>query len=194
MFWAENTAPPETACRPPAAADILDPQKSRSHDSLIRHAYAEMVVHPGGEKDMRVRNQAVVRAAFTLMEVLVVVAIIIVLAGAGGVIYMRYLDDAKKDRARIDLKALSDAVNTYKAQHGDLPLSLEQLTQRTADGGTAYIEIAALIDPWGRPYVYEPQNLHQLTGKPHLYSDGPVPGDPSSRISSWAAVGIPGAQ
>jgi len=137
---------------------------------------------------LRVRKLVIARSAFTLMEVLVVVAIIIVLAGAGGVIYMRYLDDAKKDRARIDLKTLSDAVNSYKVQHGDYPPSLEALTQRTLDGGTAYIEIAALIDPWGRPYVFERENRHPQTGKPHLFSEGPNMGDANSRISNWTAV------
>lgn len=137
---------------------------------------------------MRVRNHLVARSAFTLLEVLVVVAIIVVLAGAGGVIYMRYLDDAKKDRARIDLKTLSDAVNSYKMQQGDYPPSLEALTQRTVDGGTAYLEVAALLDPWGRPYVFERENRHPQTGKPHLYSEGPNPGDGHSRISSWTAI------
>jgi general secretion pathway protein G len=139
---------------------------------------------------MRVRKHLRARAAFTLLEVLVVMAIIVVLAGAGGVIYMRYLDDAKKDRARIDLKTLSDAVNTYKVQHGDYPPSLEALTQRTADGGTAYIEIASLIDPWGRPYVFERENRHPQTGKPHLYSEGPNLGDAASRISNWTAISV----
>ena len=42
------------------------------------------------------------RSAFTLMEMLVVVAILVVLAGAAVPIYMRYLNEAKKDRARIE--------------------------------------------------------------------------------------------
>ena len=136
---------------------------------------------------MRVRSAAAPRAAFSLMEVLVVMAILVVLAGAGGVIYMRYLEDAKKDRARIDVKMLSDAINSYKVQHGDYPPTLEALTVRPADGSTAYVELTALIDPWNQPYVFDREHRHEQTGKPHIYSLGPNPGDPNGRISSWSS-------
>lgn len=137
---------------------------------------------------MRVRSHVVARSAFSLMEVLVVMAILIVLTGTGAVVYIRYLENAKIDRARIDLKSLTDAVSIYKVQQGDYPPSLEALTQRTADGGTAYLEGEILFDPWGRRYVYERENRHPTTGKPHIYSEGPNPGDPNSRISNWLAV------
>src|SRR5436189_3662556 len=110
---------------------------------------------------MVVRNRRVEdRLGFTLMEVLAVMAILVVLAGTGGVIYMRYLDDANKDAARIQAQILTGVVERYSLQHnGEFPPSLEVLTQ-SMDGGKALLEPSALIDPWGRPYQYANPGQH----------------------------------
>src|SRR5262249_56744489 len=78
---------------------------------------------------LRTKSRVVSRAAFTLMEMLVVVAILVVLAGAAIPIYLSYLDGARRDRARIDVTNLERAVDAYAAQHGgQYPESLPQLT------------------------------------------------------------------
>ena len=128
--------------------------------------------------DTHVRNR---RAAFTLMEVLVVVAILVVLAGIGVMVF-RYLDDSKERIALIGCKNLETAVNSYKLNHNNFPESLEMLTQPT-EGKAAYIEEKALFDPWNRPYVYEPQTLSK-TGVPRIYSQGANPGS-SQPIANW---------
>jgi general secretion pathway protein G len=137
---------------------------------------------------MRVRQEGhiAVRAAFTLMEMLVVVAIIVVLAGAGGVIYMRHLDDAKKDTARSQCKILGQTASAYQLKYGDFPASLEALTQPTADGGKPFLEPSALIDPWGRPYQYaNPGSHHPATGEPDVWSQGASMADPNGVIGNW---------
>jgi general secretion pathway protein G len=136
---------------------------------------------------LRKRRKAV-RGGFTLMEVLVVVAILVVLAGTGGVIYLRYLEEAYKDRARIDVRTLTQVVETYQVKHGDYPASLAVLTQPQQDGSKPYLEPSALIDPWGREYQYTPQGQHHPnTGKPDIYSMGPKAGDQSGIIGNWSA-------
>jgi general secretion pathway protein G len=126
------------------------------------------------------------RTAFTLMEMLVVVAIIVVLAGAGGVIYMRNLDDAKKSTARSQCKILGQAAASYQLQYGDFPGSLQALTQPTADGGKPYLEASALVDPWGRQYQYAaPGPHHAATGEPDVWSQGPNLADPNGVIGNW---------
>ena len=136
----------------------------------------------------RDRRRAV-RRAFTLMEVLVVVAILVILAGTGGVIYMRHLDDAKKDRARMDVQMLTQQAEAYQVKYGEYPASLVVLTQPTADGGKPFLEQSALFDPWGRPYQYAyPGQHHTLTGKPDVWSQGPRPGDAGGIIGNWSAT------
>jgi general secretion pathway protein G len=127
------------------------------------------------------------RAAFTLMEMLVVVAILVVLAGTGGVIYMRYLEDAKKDQARIQVRMLTQVCETYQVKYGDFPPSLAVLTQPGEDGSRPYLEPSALFDPWQREYQYVvPGQHHQLTGKPDIWSLGPRVGDPTGVVGNWS--------
>jgi general secretion pathway protein G len=127
-------------------------------------------------------TRAARRVAFTLMEVLVVVAILVVLAGVGGVIYMRYLDEAKVSRAKLDIHAIEGVVETYKLKNSEYPPSLVILTQ-PQDGGLAYLEQSAIIDPWGHEYGYEPNTTNPLTGKPLITSNGPGGGAPG--IRNW---------
>jgi len=129
-------------------------------------------------------TKAAVRSAFTLMEMLVVVAILVVLAGAAVPIYLNYLENAKVDRCKADVKALTQAVQAYNTRYGDYPQSLEVLTTRNPqDGSKATLSRESLLDPWNRPYVYEPHTIHPDTGVPRIYSQGP----PSSQgqIANW---------
>ena len=95
------------------------------------------------------KQRAVERRGFTLMEVLVVVAIIVVLAGISVPILLNRLEEAKIDRAYVDCKTLSDTVATYYLRYGEYPQGLRDLTQPRPDGGKPYLEESALKDPWG---------------------------------------------
>jgi general secretion pathway protein G len=126
------------------------------------------------------------RAAFTLLEILVVVGIIVILAGAATPLLLRHLDQTKIDRAKMDCRVLSDTVSTYKVHYGDYPASLDMLTQPQADGSLPYLEPQSLVDPWNRRYEYSPQGQHNAAmGKPDIWSNGPRPGDPNGIIGNW---------
>jgi type II secretory pathway pseudopilin PulG len=114
------------------------------------------------------------------MEVLVVCAILVVLAGVGGVIYMQQLENAKKDIAKTQLQVLTDVVEMYKLHNGEFPPNLAVLTEPQADGGTALVERSAVVDPWYHEYILEAQDL-SATGKPLIYSAGPGGGAPPIR-------------
>ena len=127
---------------------------------------------------------SLIRAAFTLMEMLVVVAILVVLAGAAVPIYLNYLDNAKRDRAKVDVQTLQQAIEAYKSEHGQYPQNLQTLTMPDqASGSFATLEQKALIDPWGNPYHFDPSTQHPQTGRPKVYSNGP-PGR-NMIISNW---------
>jgi general secretion pathway protein G len=138
---------------------------------------------------MKTQNRRILaRSAFTLMEVLVVVAIVVIMAMAGGVIYTKYLDDAKKDRARMDVTTLTTTAETYYVKHGGYPNTLAELTNQQPDGSKPYLEISALTDPWGRPYQYaNPGQRNVHSGKPDIWSDGPNYGNPAGIIGNWPA-------
>jgi general secretion pathway protein G len=109
------------------------------------------------------------RGAFTLMEMLVVVAIIVMLAGIGGWVYMRQLETAREKKAMADIQHITQLLDTYKTDLGDYPESLQVLTQPT-ESKPAYIEAKDLMDPWGQAYVYEPQNKNPMTFRPRVSS------------------------
>ena len=88
-------------------------------------------------------------------------------------------------RARLAIKNLEKAVMTYKNSY-DFPEKLEILTDDKANAAGALLSASALIDPWGRPFHYDPNQLHPDTGMPLIWSDGASPGQPGSKIESWA--------
>ncbi len=100
-----------------------------------------------------VRKVAARRSAFTLLEVLVVVAILVILAGTAVVFIPQYLEDSKVSKAQLECKAWEDAVNKYYMQNGanGFPSSLQDqnVMQNIQDGQTK------IKDPWGNMYQLE---------------------------------------
>jgi general secretion pathway protein G len=131
----------------------------------------------------RTRVKHIARQAFTLMEVLVVVAILLVLAGSAGVLYMKYLEDARYDTAKTKAVMLGDACEAYKIRHGTYPDSLDTLAMPDADGGKPSIEQSMLFDPWQQRYVLDHTGQHHNGLKCDVYSPGP-PGE-NRPVGNW---------
>jgi general secretion pathway protein G len=123
------------------------------------------------------------RSAFTLMEVLVVVAILVVLAGIGiGVFF--YLDTAKDKIALTQIKNIEIALESYKLMNnGQYPENLETLLEPHGDK-PAPLSADQIMDPWQRPYVIDLSQRHPKTHKPRIYSQGANPGV-SQPIANW---------
>jgi general secretion pathway protein G len=123
------------------------------------------------------------RPGLTLMEVMVVAAILVILAGVGAISVLGYLSDAKEKAAKVGVQTLEQAVSAYYLDYQQYPNELADLTVTLPDGKAAKLPQTALTDPWGQPYQYEPTNLNQNTKTPHIYSNGePGSGRP---ISNW---------
>lgn len=106
------------------------------------------------------RNRVTRRAAFTLLEVLVVVAIIVILATVASVAVFRNLEDAKKSKAQLQAQTISKAMQAYymRAESGNTyPESPQQLLQPPW-GGTSFLPNGQqdLLDPWNNPYQFQP--------------------------------------
>ena len=105
------------------------------------------------------RTRAARRAGFTLLEVLVVVAILVIRAGVGVVATTRYLEDARKSKAQLACKGLAEACEAYKNNPanttGEYPTGPGELLQ-PGFGGTTYLKNGAadLKDPWGKDYSF----------------------------------------
>ncbi len=102
------------------------------------------------------------RAGFTLLELLVVLAIITLLATVAAPQVLRYLGKAKTDTARAQISALSTALELYALDNGTFPSqqaginALVQQPQGAAKWRGPYLKNPeGLVDPWGRPYLYK---------------------------------------
>jgi general secretion pathway protein G len=114
------------------------------------------------------------RRGFTLMEMLVVVAIIVVLAGIGGYYFFPRLEESKEKAARAQVRGpLSDAVGTYYVSNGNYPASLAALTQPGPNGEKPILEPAALVSPWNSEYLYDPNGANNGGNKPDIWVVSP---------------------
>lgn len=113
------------------------------------------------------------RQAFTLLEVLVVVAIIVMLAGVGGYYLLQRYEEAKLSRARMDAKGLSQQLETYKLNNGEYPANIEALTQPQPSGGAPFVPPDAIRDPWGKTYSYDPSGQRNNHAKADVYTTAP---------------------
>jgi general secretion pathway protein G len=80
--------------------------------------------------------------AFTLVEVLVAIALIGVLTVIAQVAYRNYYDKVRIHQAEVDVAAMSALIANYQVENRAYPDSL-------ADVG-----LSGKLDPWGHAYVY----------------------------------------
>jgi general secretion pathway protein G len=117
------------------------------------------------------------QAGFTLLEVLVVLVILGLLAAvvAGPQIF-KYLGTAKSEAAKVQVQQLSQALDLYRLEIGRYPTQeenlvalLEQPPGLTAWSGPYLKKKEAIVDPWGRQFVYRVPGQH---GDYDLYTFG----------------------
>jgi general secretion pathway protein G len=105
------------------------------------------------------------RAGFTLVELIVVIAIIGVLATVLIVRYSGQTDQAKVAAAKSQIAQIEGAVIAFQAHVGRLPNSLRELVEKPADAKNwqedGYLKgKSAPKDPWGNDYIYKVSGRH----------------------------------
>ena len=98
---------------------------------------------------------------FTLIEMIVVIAIIGVLASIIVVRYAGKTDQAKAAAARSQVAQMEGAVISFQADVGRLPSSLGELVNPPTEGSSSKWQEGGYLkgtsvpkDPWGREFVY----------------------------------------
>ena len=133
------------------------------------------------------------QAGFTLVELLVVLAILGLIAGFATPQLLKYLSSAKTDAAGVQITQLGMVLDLYRLEVGRYPSEdegLDALRERPANAekwdGPYVKKAESLIDPWGRPYRYR---IPGQNGEYDLYTlgaDGREGGDGENRdVTNW---------
>ena len=99
-------------------------------------------------------------SGFTLLELLVVVAILGLLVGYVAPRYFGQLGKSEVTTARAQIEALGSALDQYRLDTGRYPtteLGLNALVQRPQNEpkwNGPYLKKEVPLDPWGKPYLY----------------------------------------
>ncbi len=118
--------------------------------TIRHHAHALRTPVPGSR---------VIRG-FTLLELLVVVAIIGLLAAYVGPKYFGQLGKSEQALAKAQVESFHRALASYRLDMGSFPTTEQGLNALTVNPTSSskwlgpYLGKAVPLDPWSRPYVY----------------------------------------
>ena len=112
-----------------------------------------------GTKDRRARLRA--GSGFTLLELMVVLLILALLASIAAPRVTKYLRKAKVETAKIQVDALSAAVESFHLDTGRFPTAEEGLK--------ALMERPASLAEWDGPYLKKRESLKDPWGQDYLY-------------------------
>ena len=97
---------------------------------------------------------------FTLLELLVVVAIVGLLAALVGPRFFGQLSKSKQQTTKAQIEAFRKALDTYKLDVGRYPATEQGLQVLLTRPGNdtkwngPYLDKEVPVDPWGKAYVY----------------------------------------
>jgi general secretion pathway protein G len=126
------------------------------------------------------RAARTVEAGFTLLEIMVVLAIIALLAGGVGAAVFNNFKKAQKQTARLRVKAARDATQQYMMDNSSsCPRSIDDLVAQK------YLDRSNAKDPWGKDLIFRCPGTNETDGA-DIASAGPdkQEGTPDD-IKSW---------
>ncbi len=101
------------------------------------------------------------RTGFTLMEVLLVLAILVIIGSLAGVAYVQVQKNSYSDAAKAQMQIFKQLLDNYRLDVGSYPADLDGLVNLPSDikrpdkWRGPYMK-AVPEDPWGNLYIYEP--------------------------------------
>ena len=135
------------------------------------------------------------QGGFTLIEILVVVVILGILASIIVPKIMKRPEEARRTKAKIDIKAIETALNLYRLDNGAYPSTeqgLEALVTKPTTGiipknwkEEAYLDKVPK-DPWKNPFVYLSPGLHKEFDLESYGADGVDGGEgKDADVENW---------
>lgn len=98
---------------------------------------------------------------FTLIEMMVAIAIIAVIAGIITPLYLNHIDEANVTAAKVQIKMLDEAIMSFRIHMGRIPdasVGLQELIENSSDNknwkGPYLQEDIIPVDPWNNPFIY----------------------------------------
>ena len=132
-----------------------------------------------GWVSQKIRRSRQSRAGYTLMEIMLVVAISAVIAGGVIIKMTGILDVTKIQRAEQDIANIYSALKLYEARNNQMPdqgQGLEALVSPPTTGTQPANWIRLMdslpVDPWNTPYQYRNPGKRDPSGV-DVYSLGP---------------------
>ena len=118
------------------------------------------------------------RRGFTLMEVLLVMAILIVLGSLVTYSFITIRKNSLEDAARVQIRTLESACDLYMLHVGTMPTALTDLLQRPQGLANQdswrgpYLKDNVPLDPWNNQYQYEMGTDMNGNPRPIITSNG----------------------
>jgi general secretion pathway protein G len=140
---------------------------------------------------MAVSRKRLRQQGFTLLEIMVVVAIIAILSTVVVLNVSGAVEDASVSRAKQDVQALTAALQLYNNKNSDYPTTqqgLEALVSKPAGAPITWEQAVQKLpsDPWNRPYQYLNPGQHGQYDVYTLGKDGRPGGEGvNADIGNW---------
>lgn len=133
------------------------------------------------------------QAGFTLLELLVVLAILGLLAAIVGPQVIKYLGSSKTQTASVQAKNIAASLELFRLDAGRYPSATEGLAGLLKAPASVPIwngpylpQASAIIDPWGNPYKFKAPGDHGEMDVFTLGSDNAVGGSGEAKdVGNW---------
>jgi general secretion pathway protein G len=130
---------------------------------------------------------------FTLLELLVVLAILGLLAAIVGPQVIRYLGSSKTQSAQVQAKNIAASLQLFRLDAGRYPTNAEGLSALIKApaalpvwNGPYLPDASAITDPWGKPYLLRVPGQNGEVDVYSLGSDGTPGGSGEARdVGNW---------